>query len=140
MEVLGHDRINVVDDFFDLGGDSLRAAELFARIETEYGVRLPLSSLFPDSTIERQARLLSQSRDTNRSSLVAVQPAGRGAPFLCVHALDGDVLRFEPLARRLGTDRPFYALRARGLNDGSAPPRSIEEIASGYVEDVLRAG
>src|SRR5581483_3979902 len=46
--VLGVKDVAPEDDFFDLGGHSLLAARLFAQIEDRLGVRLPLTSLFPD--------------------------------------------------------------------------------------------
>jgi acyl carrier protein len=139
-ELLGLERVGVRDSFFELGGHSLLAAELFARLERAYGKRLPLSSLFPESTIERQAQLLAQATPVHHGSLVPIQPLGRRAPFICVHAIDGDVLRFEPLARLLGSEQPFYGLRARGLDPGSEPIADVEAMAAAYVDDLLRAG
>ena len=57
-----------------------------------------------------------------------------------MHAIDGDVLRFEPLSRLLGSDQPFYGLRARGLDSDSEPIEDLEAMAAGYVDDLLRAG
>ena len=140
--VLGLERVSIQDSFFELGGHSLLAAELFARLETSYGVRLPLASLFPDSTIERQAQLLGQGLQANRgSTIVPIQPLGRRSPFIqCVHAIDGDVLRFELLARLLGPEQPFYGLRARGLESDSEPIDDLEVMAAGYVDELLQAG
>jgi acyl carrier protein len=33
-------------DFFEVGGHSFHALEIFAELDTEFGTRLPLSSLF----------------------------------------------------------------------------------------------
>ena len=139
-ELLGMERVGIRDDFFELGGNSLIAADLFARLELAHGKRLPLSSLFPDSTIERQAELLAQANPVNHGSVVPIQPHGRGAPFICVHAIDGDVLRFESLARLLGSDQPFFGLRARGLDPDSEPIADVEAMAACYVDDLLPAG
>lgn len=46
QEILGVDHISPNDDFFALGGDSLLAVRLMARIEREFGRKLPLSALF----------------------------------------------------------------------------------------------
>jgi acyl carrier protein len=45
-EVLELDAVGVLDDFFDLGGDSLLAVELVARAESELGMELALEDLF----------------------------------------------------------------------------------------------
>jgi amino acid adenylation domain-containing protein len=50
----------VFDNFFRLGGDSLSLLRLAGVIETEFGVRLELSTLFDQLTLEAQARLIEQ--------------------------------------------------------------------------------
>lgn len=70
------------------------------------------------------------------SPLVLIQ-RGHTVPFFCVHGAGGNVLNFRDIARRLGDDRTFYGLQAQGV-DGSAPLKSIEEMASLYLPELLR--
>lgn len=49
---LGIDQVGIKDDYIDLGGDSLLAVRMMAAIESELGVKLPLSTLYHGSTIE----------------------------------------------------------------------------------------
>lgn len=51
------------DDFFALGGNSLLALHLLARIEDEFDVTLPLQALFEASTVAELAGLLEESLD-----------------------------------------------------------------------------
>ena len=84
-EILGIRPIGVQDNFFELGVDSLIAAQLFARIEKAFGKRLPPAPLFQAPTIERLAEHLRQRKGAGRfTSLVAMQPEGPGRPcFAC---------------------------------------------------------
>jgi len=50
-EILGIESISIHDDFFMLGGDSLRAAQMLNRIEERTGVRLEISDLLGASSI-----------------------------------------------------------------------------------------
>ncbi|TMR21980.1 amino acid adenylation domain-containing protein [Nonomuraea turkmeniaca] len=58
-EILGIERIGVHDDFFDLGGHSLRAAVLAARIEAAFDAPVPLRAFLEHPTIEALARLVT---------------------------------------------------------------------------------
>jgi amino acid adenylation domain-containing protein len=63
QRVLGLDRIGVHDDFFALGGDSLRVMILLAVIDGELGWRIPPSVIFEHPTV---ARLAGQMRRGTR--------------------------------------------------------------------------
>jgi acyl-coenzyme A synthetase/AMP-(fatty) acid ligase/acyl carrier protein len=53
--VLGIRDIGVLDDFFDLGGHSLDAMRVNARVGEQYGVEVSLGSFFENPTVEGQA-------------------------------------------------------------------------------------
>ena len=55
-EELSMDMVGITDNYEDLGGDSLLAASTFARIETRFGVDIPMYSLVDAPTIEQLAR------------------------------------------------------------------------------------
>jgi aryl carrier-like protein len=56
--VLGFDQFGVHDNFFNLGGDSLSATRLNARIRAAFQVNLPLGAIFREPTIAEQAILI----------------------------------------------------------------------------------
>ena len=57
-EVLGRERVGVDQDLFALGGDSLKAIQLLARVNEAFGTDLPLEDLFAAPSIEALARAL----------------------------------------------------------------------------------
>lgn len=61
-EVLGVDEICVTDDFFALGGDSLRATQLLCRVEHKFATHLLLGSLFSSRTVRQQAVAILRNR------------------------------------------------------------------------------
>jgi amino acid adenylation domain-containing protein len=54
-DVLGRDGFGIDDDFFDLGGQSLLAVQVQARIWDRFGLRLPLRRLFEAPTVRELA-------------------------------------------------------------------------------------
>jgi thioesterase domain-containing protein len=66
--------------------------------------------------------------------LVRIQPDGSRQPFFCAHAAGGQVLGYVELARRVGREQPFYGFQAAGLDDGEPPLRTVEGMATSYIE------
>ncbi|TVX94714.1 non-ribosomal peptide synthetase, partial [Paenibacillus agilis] len=56
QQVLGISRVGVQDDFFDLGGHSLRASSLVSKIRKELQVEVALRDVFRYTTIEQLAQ------------------------------------------------------------------------------------
>jgi amino acid adenylation domain-containing protein len=138
-QVLEVPKIGIHDNFFDLGGHSLKAAYLFFLLEQVYGRRLPLATLFQAPTIAEFASVLSQEDWTPPwQSLVAIQPNGAAVPIFMVPGVGGNVLVFAQLAKLLGPNQPSYGLQARGLDGKEAPFTSVPEMASHYVAQIRR--
>jgi amino acid adenylation domain-containing protein len=139
QQVLEVSKIGIHDNFFDLGGHSLKAAHLFFLLEQVYGRRLPLATLFQAPTIAELASVLSQEDWTPPwQSLVAIQPNGDEVPIFMVPGVGGNVLVFAQLAKLLGPNQPSYGLQARGLDGKEAPFTSVPEMASHYVAQIRR--
>lgn len=138
-ELLHVSPIGRKDDFFELGGHSLLAVRMMDRIAEVWGTKLPVATLFNGATIECLSAALRQQHGLDFSSmLVEIQSGGSKPPFFF---LSGDYttggLYCKNLARHLGADRPFYALRPHGL-DGETVPETVEAMATAYL-NVLRA-
>jgi len=140
-DVLGVGEVAIDDDFFALGGDSLVALHLLARLHDDLGVELPLGAVFDDRTVEALARrvdalTLSRTDDADETpwpALVAdphrtdtpASPAQAQACFLS--ELAEDALPYQSSA--------VYDLR--GHLDVAALQRSLQSVVDRH--DVLRA-
>jgi amino acid adenylation domain-containing protein len=76
-------RIGRTDDFFDLGGDSLAAAEIGAGIYETFGVEIDLRAFEAHSTIALMAGLVRrlEARDLEGSTEISARP--RDEPLPC---------------------------------------------------------
>ena len=126
-------------NYFDLGGDSLTAVQMFAQIEKVFQAKLPVATLFDAPTIAELAEILKQETAKSRwPSLVAIQTKGTRPPFFCVHPHGGNVLVYRDLSRHLGIDQPFFGLQSQGLDGTCEPLKRIEDMAAQYVWEIQR--
>jgi thioesterase domain-containing protein len=136
-EVLEIPNIGVDDNFFSLGGDSILAGQIIIKICDAMNLEsLQLVVFLYAPTIKQMSRILKENKELPPASLVAIQSNGEKTPIYCVHACTGEILFLTPLSQKLGTDQPFYGLRARGL-DGKYPSlKSVEEMANQYLREI----
>jgi len=140
QEVLHLRAVGVRDNFFESGGHSLLAVNLLARVEREFGRKLPMATLFRKPTIEQLGELLRREAQPGTvSHLVPIRTGGSRAPLFCVAGGGGSVLYYYALARRLDADRPFIGLQGFGLEGECEPFTRVEDIAAAYLDELLVA-
>jgi len=138
QDVMGMPQISIFDNFFTIGGRSLVAVQIMARIEKQTGKRLPLATLFEHSTIEQLAlRLNMDARSITWDSLVPIKPSGSKMPLYIVHGAGLNVLLFNALAMNMDDHQPVYGLQARGLNGVDEPLDVMEDIAANYIFEII---
>lgn len=139
-DLMGLDKVGINDDFFDLGGHSLMAVRVLTRIESDLGVRLPLTSFFHSGTIAQLAELVNRNVNEARdwSPVVAIRTNGDKPPFFGIHAHEGGVLFWRDIVENLPKDQPFYAVQAQGV-DGIRPALNrIEDMATLYISAIQK--
>ena len=148
-DVLGNDRADLHDSFFDLGGHSLSAVRLVSKISEWFRVEVELDELYETPTIAALARLLAARgaggphpgvagpRQSAAGTPHVVRLAGSGADQLfCVHAVDGGVSRYLELARQLAPDVTVHGITAIDLEDRLPAPSTMQALAARYVDEL----
>lgn len=136
-EVLGIERAGIDDSFFDLGGNSLLAIRLASRVRAVLEVELPVRVLFEAPTIEAlAARLGVEDREAGLGVLLPLRPRGSRPPLFCVHPAGGLAWPYARLVHLLGAEQPIYGIQARGITRPDLAPRTIQEMADGYIEHI----
>lgn len=137
--LLGVSNIGVLDDFFELGGNSLIAVRFFARVKKDFGISLPLSTLFQAPTIRSLAGTMQEqgyrenqasgdpgqswsdiasvsdigawsNQAANVMPPLLIRPGHGRPPIFFVHDGLGEVLLYRSLALRLHPDHAVYGL------------------------------
>jgi iturin family lipopeptide synthetase A len=68
----GLEKVGITDDFFDLGGDSLKAINIISIIHKEMNVVIPLKDFFNNSTIQWAARYITGAE---KDEFISIKPA-----------------------------------------------------------------
>ena len=136
-DTLGRRPVGIHDDFFDLGGDSLLAAQLLIQIADTFGRKLNIADLIEAPSVARMTSLLVESPangyNFGASKVIAVRNSGSQPPLFIL----GLQPLFHPLIRRLSSDIPVFGLSPADPATLSLPIR-MEEIASRQVEALRR--
>ncbi len=135
--VLGVQRVSAEDDFFELGGDSVAAAQLMARLHERLGVSLPVSVLFDAPSAGALAEHVGTTEGAAWGPLVPLRARGAGQPLFFVHGLGGGVMFLSKLASRL-EGRPFFGLQAPGFDGAEPPLTDVPGLAAHYVRALQR--
>jgi amino acid adenylation domain-containing protein len=125
-QVMGEPRIGVRDDFFALGGHSLRAVQIVARLRETLGVELPLPAVFQAPTVEALAVEVERAMGSGAST-EAIEPVDRSGPLPLSPAQEA-VWFFERLSPGMRSYQFQAALRMRGDLDAPALERALSEI------------
>lgn len=130
-EVLGLTEAGIRDAFFDLGGDSISAMRVVARLRAN-GREVALVDLLRWQTVEALAAAIEAALPP--LTLVPIRTDGSRPPLFCVHAVDGGVAAYVELARHLGNDQPVYGMQAVRIDGETDVLQSIPAMAERYVE------
>ncbi|MGW9045339.1 amino acid adenylation domain-containing protein [Streptomyces lydicus] len=121
-------------NFFDLGGDSMLAVRMMARIRQRTGRSLPVATLLTRPTVASLAEVLrEQPGDEGRAALVTLRDTGTRPPLFLVHPVGGDVLCYAGLGALLDDDQPLHALQ---YPDIEPAPRTVADLAAHYADAI----
>jgi thioesterase domain-containing protein/acyl carrier protein len=140
-EVLKAPAIDANSHFFDLGGHSMLAVQMIAKVHAEFGVRLDPISLFKMPALGEFASQIAAPTEVQRAAdddwrIVRLQKGGSRTPII---AIDNPILYYG-LARQLGGDQPLTSLQLFHPNKAE-PLRAepFEAVASRYVDLLKQA-
>ena len=137
-EVLGVDAPSAGANFFDLGGHSLVATQVVARLRTVLGIEVPLRALFEAPTVRALAALIEETRAQGgrppaSPPLTSARPASATAPLSFAQQRLWFIDQLEPGQT---TYNIAHAVRLTGALDIDALRRGVTEIIRRH--EVLR--
>ena len=132
-EITGTDPVGLDDNFFAIGGHSLLAMRLIARLRQEGVVSLAMRTLFEFPTPEQLAPHLETHTVSVYTPLLPLRKSGTQPTLFCIHPAGGSGTVYKNLTDALGPDHPVWALQARGLEDGESVHETMQELVYDYA-------
>lgn len=120
-EVLELDRVDVEDNFFGLGGDSLSGARVVARVNDRLKINMPIEALFIHPTVAEFAEAVSATVPVRDPSAAPAQLEQKSLSGQAIngHQLVAQTLREAGIAAVYGVGgTPIYATLAACANAG----------------------
>ncbi len=137
--VLQTDKVHVTDNFFEIGGDSIRTIQLIAKAQQQ-GIQLAPNHLFDYQSIRALAAFLENEDEEAKAweSLTALKKGSSKLPLFCIHSGGGHVFFYRNLVNYLDEKHSLYALQAKGIDGKEAIHDSIEAMAAQYIQEIKK--
>lgn len=141
---LDSEEIGLESNMLEAGITSIDLLKMQKVLQTEFAIAdLPLIVLLTNPTIEGMSAAIDRSKGdafgkgTDYNPVVPLSTKGTKTPLWLIHPGVGEVLVFLNLAKFF-TDRPIYALRAKGFEKGEDFFNSIPEVVETYRDAIRR--
>jgi amino acid adenylation domain-containing protein len=138
---LDEDEVGVTANFFQLGGHSLRATTVAARVREQLGHQLPLVQVFQNPTvrslaawIERQAPVQTDEQESGAVRL-RTSPSAAGSMIL-IHDGSGLVDGYANLCSHPEFPVSAWGLNAPPLQDLTPKNWTIPQLAAAYIRRI----
>ncbi len=135
--VLGLASVGITDNFFALGGHSLTAARLLARVREISGREVPLSALLLAATVESLAQFVSGQQDASDPVVMEIQHGeSRRLPFFAIVPPGEESLGYAMLALHMGAEQTVYKVQGSApVVNGKRPysPREMRALTDEYI-------
>jgi thioesterase domain-containing protein/acyl carrier protein len=135
--------VDVDEDFADIGGDSLLAAQMLLVVEDELGVVVPMGELVHARTVRQLADVVSRMQqspaDATTAACVTTGDEDGRPRLWFVHDLHGSAYRLRHLAAALGDDQPLWSFESPLLRGEPNHFTMLATFVARYLTDLRAA-
>ncbi|RUT68627.1 amino acid adenylation domain-containing protein [Flavobacterium cupreum] len=129
-------KISVDVNFFEIGGNSIKATQIMAMISKELGIYVPLKDIYNNPTILELARTITNNF-TSESLLLKLNKVKADAPnVFFIPPVLGSSTIFKNLATDLNEEANAYGLQYRGFDKNEPFDESIKAMAKSFVQEI----
>jgi non-ribosomal peptide synthetase component F/thioesterase domain-containing protein/acyl carrier protein len=124
------------DDFFEVGGDSLKAITFMMELERALGLELSLTLITEAPKFAGLCEAVREYRTTRYVPLVPLKAGDGSRPVFIIPGLGGTVAGLFPMTRRMTYPGAVIGIQARGLAGEDPPYATVEAMAAEYLREI----
>jgi non-ribosomal peptide synthetase component F/thioesterase domain-containing protein/acyl carrier protein len=124
------------EDFFEAGGDSLKALTLTMELERALGVELSVTLINEAPKFSSLCEALREQRTSRYVPLVLLKEGAGLPPVFFIHGVGGNVAELFPIARSMTYLGPVFGIQARGLAPQQQPHTTVEAMTTEYLRAI----
>ncbi|MBL6449330.1 amino acid adenylation domain-containing protein [Fulvivirga sp. 29W222] len=130
--------VSTDDNFFESGGNSIKATQIISAVYKELGYDLTLKDLFNNASISELALVLEQNNQSKDLLCKLGSIIDNRPEIFFVPPIIGSSTVFMNLARHLEQQFNIYGLQYKGFDHEATFDISIEEMASSMADEIVR--
>ncbi|WP_443659035.1 non-ribosomal peptide synthase/polyketide synthase [Clostridium algidicarnis] len=142
-DVLNIKQVGINDNFFEIGGHSLKATKLIARINKEFKIEISIKDVFYGQTIKELSHCITESKkySTNISNdnVILLKSSDENSSakeenLFIIHDGSGDIGGYIELTSNLKDNIKCWAIKADKEAIYNRNNLTIEELAETYIK------
>lgn len=140
-------RINLVENFFNMGGNSLQIIVLLHKINLAFNLKLTVDLIFKDITIKNLAKTIRKlqseevltklgiSNLVGLTNITPIQTKGSRPPLFIIHPSFGLATPYKVLSNYI-VDRPVFGISDPDFYQPNSRFNALEEMATFYLNAI----
>ncbi len=139
-DILQLKNLQLTDDFFESGGDSLAVMMLITKVKDAFGVKLLVKDILDNRTLINLSSIIEKKKISvgdelydKYKSILLIRPANHGKNIFLIHPIGGGVFWYHELSKKINEKISVYAIQDPSFESRDMLFNSIEEMASFYI-------
>nr|BFF38238.1 hypothetical protein BACY1_00430 [Tenacibaculum mesophilum] len=125
-------------NFFELGGNSIKATQIMSKIHEIFAQKIPLKSIYNNPTIVELANFI-EGGQTKSTLLLHLNKFESNQPnIFCIPPILGSSTVFKNMAVALNKHANIYGLQYRGFDADEPFDKSINHMAASFIYEIQK--
>ncbi|MFT7035747.1 MAG: amino acid adenylation domain-containing protein, partial [Cyclobacteriaceae bacterium] len=136
-ETLNQNEVGVFENFFELGGNSLKALRIIAQYHNRIGVDISLANFFNHPTVEGQAYYVNNEQVFHQDHINLNTSNFNKEDMFLIPPIMGSSTIYSQLASKLNSNFSCYGFQYKGFEKGEVPFNTIEIMIKTFRDSIV---